>query len=69
MGDDIGDYGDYTQSHRAEIYQCFAKQLVSEGKAYPCFMTEEEIAAVREKQEKEKINTKQIFVGCDLLSN
>ena len=56
MGDDIGDYGDYTQSHRAEIYQCFAKQLVSEGKAYPCFMTEEEIAAVREKQEKEKIN-------------
>ena len=40
---DIGDYGPYTQSERAAIYQCFAKKLVSEGKAYPCFLTEEEI--------------------------
>lgn len=56
MNGDIGDYGDYTQSNRGEIYQCFAKKLVSEGKAYPCFLTEEEIAAIHEKQEQEKAN-------------
>ncbi len=56
MDGDIGDYGDYTQSHRGPIYQCFAKKLVSEGKAYPCFLTEDEIAAIREKQEAEQIN-------------
>ncbi|MBQ1406809.1 MAG: glutamate--tRNA ligase [Eubacterium sp.] len=51
---DIGDYGPYTQSERAAIYQCFAKKLVSEGKAYPCFLTEEEIGQIREKQEAAK---------------
>ncbi len=51
---DIGNYGDYTQSHRKEIYQCFVKQLISEGKAYPCFLTEEEISEIRTKQEREK---------------
>lgn len=54
MNGDMGSYGDYTQSHRGEIYHCFAKKLVAEGKAYPCFMTEEEIAEIREKQEAEK---------------
>ena len=52
---DIGDYGDYTQSHRGEIYRTFAKKLLAEGLAYPCFLTEEEISATREKQESEKI--------------
>ena len=56
MDGDIGAYGDYTQSHRGEIYQCFAKKLVSEGKAYPCFLTEEEIAAIRTEQEATKQN-------------
>ena len=56
MGEDIGAYGDYTQSHRGPIYQCFAKKLVEEGKAYPCFLTEEEIQAIREKQEANKEN-------------
>ena len=56
MDGDLGDYGDYTQSHRGEIYQCFAKKLVSEGKAYPCFLTEEEIAAIRTEQEASKQN-------------
>ena len=55
MEGDIGDYGDYTQSHRGEIYQCFAKKLVSEGKAYPCFLTEEEIAEIRCQQEAMKL--------------
>lgn len=36
-GKDIGSYGPYVQSQRVEIYQAFAKKLVSEGKAFPCF--------------------------------
>ncbi len=52
-----GDYAPYKQSQRAEIYQTFAKKLVSEGLAYPCFCTAEELAAVREEQEKNKIRT------------
>ena len=51
---DVGSYGDYTQSHRGEIYRFYAKKLLAEGKAYPCFLTEEEISAIREKQEKDK---------------
>ncbi|MCI8404133.1 MAG: glutamate--tRNA ligase [Clostridia bacterium] len=50
-----GFYGPYTQSKRTEIYQAYVKSLVEQGLAYPCFMTEEEIASVREKQESEKI--------------
>ncbi len=53
---DVGAYGPYYQSDRAEIYQTFAKQLVREGKAYPCFCSEEELAAMRETQEAEKAN-------------
>ena len=52
---DIGSYGDYTQSHRGEIYRTFAKRLLEQGLAYPCFLSEEEITCIREKQEKEKI--------------
>ena len=53
---DTGAYGDYTQSRRGPIYQCFAKKLVAEGKAYPCFMTEEEITEIRAEQEANKVN-------------
>ena len=52
---DIGSYGDYTQSHRGEIYRTFAKKLLEEGKAYPCFLSEDEIAKTREEQEAKKI--------------
>lgn len=45
-----GNYGPYYQRQRAEIYQAFAKKLVSEGKAYPCFCTEEELNEIRDKQ-------------------
>ena len=51
-----GDYGPYYQSARKEIYQTYAKSLVKQGKAYPCFMTEEEIAKLREYQEKNKLD-------------
>ena len=53
---DIGDYGPYRQRRRAEIYHIYAKQLVSQGMAYPCFCTEEELAEMRRKQEAEKLN-------------
>ncbi|MBE6683902.1 MAG: glutamate--tRNA ligase [Ruminococcaceae bacterium] len=53
---DNGNYGPYRQSERAEIYQTYAKQLIREGKAYPCFCTEEELTAIRERQEAEKLN-------------
>ena len=54
---DIGDYGPYRQRQRAAIYHVYAKKLVSEGMAYPCFCTEEELAAMREQQETNKQNT------------
>lgn len=52
---DVGAYGDYTQSHRGEIYRTFAKWLIAQGKAYPCFLTEDEITEIRQKQEAEKL--------------
>ena len=47
---DWGDYGPYTQSQRASIYQTYVKALVAQGKAYPCFCTEEELTAIHEQQ-------------------
>ncbi len=52
-----GSYGPYFQSKRGPIYQAFAKKLVREGKAYPCFLTEEEIADIRAQQEAAKETT------------
>ena len=54
---DNGAYGPYRQRQRAEIYHVYAKKLVMEGKAYPCFCTEEELTAMREKQEANKEST------------
>ena len=53
---DAGNFGPYRQRQRAAIYHVFAKKLVSEGKAYPCFCTEEELTAMREQQEANKEN-------------
>jgi nondiscriminating glutamyl-tRNA synthetase len=44
---DKGDFGPYRQSHRKDIYKRYAEQLLEEGRAYYCFMTEEEIEAQR----------------------
>ena len=54
---DAGIYGPYRQRQRASIYHVWAKKLVSEGHAYPCFCTEEELSAMREKQEANKETT------------
>lgn len=52
---DIGKYGSYTQSERKEIYQTYAKELVRNGFAYPCFLTEDEINEIRMEQENQKL--------------
>ena len=49
-GADIGNYGPYRQSERREIYHVFAKKLMSEGRAYPCFCTAEELEKQHELQ-------------------
>ena len=54
---DAGIYGPYRQRQRAAIYHVYAKKLVEEGMAYPCFCTEEELSAMREKQEAAKQTT------------
>lgn len=45
-----GNYGPYKQSERTEIYQTYVKDLIIQGLAYPCFMTEEEQAQIKEEQ-------------------
>ncbi len=50
-----GIYAPYKQSQRAEIYNTFVKDLIKKGLAYPCFMTADELAELREKQIAEKI--------------
>ena len=50
-----GAYGPYRQSLRKEIYQAYAKYLIEQGKAYPCFCTPEELDSIRQKQEQAKI--------------
>ena len=53
---DKGAYGPYRQRQRAKIYQTFAKVLVEQGLAYPCFCTEEELNEMRQQQQEMKIN-------------
>ncbi|MCI8700532.1 MAG: glutamate--tRNA ligase [Clostridia bacterium] len=55
--EEIGEYGPYKQSLRKEIYQAYAKYLVKQGKAYPCFCTPEDLESMRAKQEAAKIRT------------
>ncbi len=52
-----GVYGPYQQSRRAEIYQCYVKDLIKKGLAYPCFCTAEELEETRALQEAQKIRT------------
>ena len=52
---DRGIYGPYKQSMRGPIYHVFAKQLVREGRAYPCFTTEEELEELQQVNKKEEI--------------
>ena len=49
-----GEYGPYIQSQRKDQYQAFAKYLIENDLAYPCFMTEEEQEVIRKGQEQNK---------------
>lgn len=53
--DEIGEYGPYIQSKRKKIYRTYAKYLIEQGLAYPCFCTPEEIEETRMIQEKRKV--------------
>ncbi len=52
-----GNYGPYKQSERKDIYQAYAKYLLEQGKAYPCFCTPEDLDTIRKKQERAKVRT------------
>jgi len=54
-----GQYGPYIQSKRLDIYKVFAKDLISKGYAYPCFMPEKDLEEIRKEQEENKLRT-----GC-----
>ena len=50
-----GEYGPYIQSERKDIYQAYAKKLIEEDLAYPCFYTQEELNEIREYQSHKKL--------------
>ncbi len=65
-----GDYGPYRQSDRAPLYHVYAKALVLQGLAYPCFCTAEELEMVRAGQEQQKLRTGYYgeYAACRALS-
>jgi glutamyl-tRNA synthetase len=50
-----GNYGPYYQRQRAEIYHAYAKELIKNGLAYPCFCSEDELSAIRDYQTENKL--------------
>lgn len=54
---DRGEYGSYKQSERLEIYKKVAVELLEAGRAYYCFMTDEEIETQREKNKAQGSHT------------
>lgn len=66
-----GAYGPYIQSERKEIYEAFAKHLIAQGLAYPCFCTAEELEETRFMQEKskERIGYYGRYAACRDLTN
>ena len=66
-----GIYGPYIQSKRADIYKTVIKHLLEEGKAYPCFCSQEDLEEIRKIQEKDKLNPGYYgeFAKCRFLSN
>ena len=52
---DTGIYGPYKQSLRGSIYHVYAKQLVRDGLAYPCFSTDEELEELANTDKKAEI--------------
>ncbi len=70
-GNSYGPYGSYTQSERKEIYQAYAKKLLEEGQAYPCFCVTEDLDLMRKIQEKQSMRPGYYgrFAKCRTLSD
>ena len=66
-----GNYGPYIQSNRIDIYNTFAKYLVENDYAYPCFCSSEDIEEIRKRQEsnKDRIGYYGRFARCRNLTN
>lgn len=66
----IGNYGPYIQTQRKEIYDTYAKYMIENDLAYPCFCTEEELNEIRENQEtkKERIGYYSKYASCRYMS-
>lgn len=66
-----GKYGPYIQSQRKEIYATFAKYLIEQGMAYPCFCNSEELENIRniQKNAKARIGYYGEFAKCRQLDN
>ena len=62
---DRGAYGPYKQSRRADIYHVYAKKLVAEGKAYPCFTTDEELRAIEAADKKAEVKSREWTVETE----
>lgn len=56
LNNDLGSYGPYRQRLRKDIYHVFAKHLILQGMAYPCFSTEEDLNQIHSQQEELKEN-------------
>ena len=56
---EVGDYGPYRQSDRIDIYKSYAKMLVENAKAYPCFCE----APEGKSEVLEKVQNKKAVVG------
>ena len=69
--EEIGNYGPYIQSKRIDIYNTFAKWLVENDYAYPCFCSEEDINEIRSVQEskKDRIGYYGKYARCRNLTN
>lgn len=61
-----GNYGPYVQSERKDIYRAYAKKLIEESLAYPCFCSAEDLKEIREIQElnKERIGYYGTWAKC-----
>ena len=61
-----GNYGPYIQSKRIDIYNTFAKYLVENDYAYPCFCSSEDLENIRKIQEdtKERIGYYGKYAKC-----
>ena len=66
-----GAYGPYIQSERVEIYNTFAKYMIENNLAYPCFCSAEELDETRNIQmaRKERIGYYGPYAKCRNLTN